>query len=103
MCIRDRGATNTIFAQLTFFGPAFILFLNQLQLSNTQIGFLLSLIPFTGLVAIVVAPTAARMGYKRTDVTFFGIRKIFSAGLLLAPIVMLHFGTTGILAYITIV
>ena len=59
------GATNNIFAQLTFFGPAFVLFLSQLKLSNTQIGFLLSLIPFTGLIALVVAPAAARLGYKR--------------------------------------
>jgi hypothetical protein len=32
-------ATNSVYAQLTFFGPAFVLFLNELQLSNTQIGF----------------------------------------------------------------
>ncbi|MEP6985171.1 MAG: MFS transporter [Chloroflexota bacterium] len=97
------GATNNIFAQLTFFGPAFVLILSQLHLSNTQIGFLLSLIPFTGLIALAVAPAAARFGYKRTYVTFFGIRKIFAAGLLLAPLVMARFGVNGILVYITVV
>ncbi len=97
------GATNNIFAQLTFFGPAFVLFLSQLKLSNTQIGFLLSLIPFTGLIALVVAPAAARFGYKRTYVAFFGIRKIFAAGLLLAPLVLANFGVNGILVYITFV
>ncbi len=97
------GATNNVFAQLTFFGPSFVLFLSQLQLSNTQIGFLLSLVPFTGLVALVVAPAAARLGYKRTYVTFFGLRKVFTAGLLLAPWVMSQFGVNGILIYITIV
>ncbi len=97
------GATNNIFAQLTFFGPSFVLFLSQLKLSNTQIGFLLSLIPFTGLVALVIAPAVARFGYKRTYVTFFGIRKVFAAGLLLSPWVMNQFGVSGILVYITIV
>lgn len=97
------GATNNIFALLTFFGPSFVLFLSQLKLNNTQIGFLLSLIPFTGLVALVIAPAVARFGYKRTYVTFFGIRKIFAAGLLLAPWVMNQFGVNGILPYITLV
>jgi len=97
------GATNNVFAQLTFFGPSLVLFFNQLQLSNTQIGFLLSLIPFTGLVALVIAPAVARYGYKRTYVTFFGIRKVFAAGLLLAPWVMSNFGVQGILVYITVV
>ncbi len=95
------GATNNVYAQLTFFGPAFVLFLSQLQLTNTQIGFLLSLIPFTGLVALFVAPAAARNGYKRTYVTFFGIRKIITAGLLLVPWVMAQFGVNGIFMYIT--
>ncbi len=97
------GATNNVFAQLTFFGPSLVLFFHQLQLTNTQIGFLLSLIPFTGLVALVIAPAVARYGYKRTYVTFFGIRKIFAGGLLLAPWVMDNFGVNGILVYITIV
>lgn len=79
------NATNSIFAQLTFFGPAWVLFLNELQFSNTQIGLLLSLIPFTGLVALVIAPAVARFGYKRTFITFFAARKLAAAGLLLVP------------------
>ena len=88
------GATNNIFAQLTIFGPSFVLFLSQLHLTNTQIGFQLSLVPFTGLVALLVAPTAARLGYKRTYVTFFGIRKIFAAGLLPSAILMVCIAAT---------
>jgi hypothetical protein len=34
--------TNTIFVQFTFFGSVFILFLSELGLSKTQMGFLLS-------------------------------------------------------------
>ncbi|MBZ0276560.1 MAG: hypothetical protein K8I60_10465, partial [Anaerolineae bacterium] len=65
---------NTIFALLTFFGPGYVLFLNELGFSKTQIGFLLSFMPFTGLVALFIAPAVARYGYKRTFVTFWGLR-----------------------------
>ena len=60
------NTANTVFVQYTFFGSAFILFLNQLELNNSQIGFLLSLFPFFGIVTIFIAPTVARFGYKRT-------------------------------------
>ncbi len=86
----DTG--NTIFAQLIFFGSVFILFLDKLGLNKTEIGSLLSLIPFGGLVALFIAPAAARFGYKRTFVTFFGIRKVVTAFLLLTPWVTSAFG-----------
>ena len=46
------NATNNVFATLTFFGSAFVLFLNKLGASNSDIGFLLSLLPFSGIVAL---------------------------------------------------
>jgi MFS family permease len=97
------NASNSIFAQLTFFGPAFVLFLSELKFSNTQIGFLLSLIPFTGLVALLIAPTVARRGYKRTWITFFGLRKVMTAGLLLVPFIMTQFGSTALVVYVTLI
>ena len=69
------NAANSVFAQFTFFGSVFVLFLSELSISNTQIGFLLSLFPFMGLVALFIAPTVARFGYKRTYITFWGLRK----------------------------
>ncbi len=95
------NATNTIFAQLTFFGPAFVLFLNELGMTNTEIGFMLSLLPFTGIIAPIIAPSVARFGYKRTFVTFFGIRKIVTAGLLLVPFVLHTFGPQIMVLYVT--
>jgi MFS family permease len=83
---------NTIFAQLIFFGSVFVLFLDELGLNKTQIGTLLSLIPFCGLLALVIAPTTARFGFKRTFVTFFGIRKVITAFLLLTPWVAAGWG-----------
>ncbi|MEZ4734606.1 MAG: MFS transporter [Caldilineaceae bacterium] len=82
----------TIFSQLIFFGSVFILFLDRLGLNKTEIGSLLSLIPFAGTLALFIAPAAARFGYKRTFVTFFGIRKVITAFLLLTPWVATTFG-----------
>ena len=65
--LRWANASNaalSVFVQLTFFGSVFVLFLNQLGLSKSQIGFVLSLMPFTGLIALFIAPAVARFGYK---------------------------------------
>src|SRR5664279_2245994 len=97
------NATNNIFAQLTFFGSAFVLMLSQLGVSNSDIGFLLSLLPFSGIVALFIAPQVARFGYKRTFVTFFGIRKFVTACLLFIPIVMAHFGAPAVMTLVTVV
>ena len=94
---------NSVFALLTFFGSVFVLFLDQLGSNNSQIGFLLSMMPFFGIVAIFIAPAAARFGYKRTFVTFFGIRKLVTACLLLTPWVMAQFGKEAAITLVTLV
>lgn len=88
----DTG--NTVFAQLIFFGSVFVLFLDELGLNKTQIGSLLSLIPFCGLLALFIAPATARFGFKRTFVTFFGVRKLITVFLLVTPWVIATFGAT---------
>ncbi|GIV80222.1 MAG: hypothetical protein KatS3mg050_4616 [Litorilinea sp.] len=87
------NATNTVFVQFTFFGSAFVLFLDQLHLSKADIGFILSLIPFSNLVALGVAPAVARFGFKRTFLWFYGARKAVTALLLLTPWVVAHWGS----------
>ena len=79
------NATNTIFSQFTWFGSTFVLFLSYLNMDKTQIGFLLSLIPFAGLVALFISNWVARFGFKRTYVVFFGLRKVVTIGLLATP------------------
>ena len=86
-------ALNITFVSLTFTGPVFILFLDQLGLGSAQIGFLLSLVPFCGIVALFVAPLVTRLGYKRTFITFWGIRKFVIALLLLTPLFLARFGS----------
>jgi MFS family permease len=97
------NATNSVFAQLSFFGSAFILFLDELELNASQIGFLLSFLPFFGIVAIFIAPQVARFGYKRTFLTFWGIRKIITAGLLFVPLVAANFGPEATLLFVTLI
>ncbi|MDQ7035952.1 MAG: MFS transporter [Anaerolineae bacterium] len=80
-----RAAANTFFVQFTFFGPAFILFLNELNLNKSQIGLLLSFFPFMGAISFIIAPSVGRFGYKKTWLAFFGTRKIVTLLLLLVP------------------
>jgi MFS family permease len=94
------NATNSVFVELTFFGPVFVLFLSELGLSKTQLGSLLALIPFFGLMALFVAPAAERLGYKRTFIIFYGARKVITAGLLLTPWVLAKWGSGVVLLFV---
>lgn len=96
----SSNAANTIFVQYTFFGSIFVLFLSQLGLSRSQMGFLLSLLPFFGLIAVFVAPWTERFGLKRTYLVFFGARAFFAAGLLLTPWVFSTFGSQITLIFV---
>lgn len=95
------NATNTVFVQFTFFGSVFVLFLDTLGLSKSQTGFVLSLLPFSGLIALVIAPAVARFGYKRTYVTFMAARKIVAAFLLLTPWVLFETGPRVTVMFVT--
>ncbi|MEI2692291.1 MAG: MFS transporter [Anaerolineae bacterium] len=97
------NAAQSVYLQLTFFGSVFVLFLSSLGLDNVQIGFLLSLLPFTGILSLALAPAIARVGYKRTWLTFFGLRTFITAFLLLTPWVVERFGSEAAMGFITAV
>jgi hypothetical protein len=94
---------NAIFAQITFGGPIFLLYLAELGLPKSGIGFLLSLFPFCGLLALVVGPAVARVGFKRAFITFYGARKIVLAALLLTPWVVATHGPQGAFIFVSVV
>ena len=96
------NASNTVFVQYTFFGSIFVLFLSALGLSKGEMGFLLSLIPFFGLIALFVAPWVERHGVKRTYLTFFGLRNLPAASLLLTPLVLARYGSQTTLIFIAV-
>ncbi|MBI1297411.1 MFS transporter [bacterium] len=95
------NAANTFFVQFTFFGSVFVLFLNELGLSKGQVGFVLSLLPFSGLISLVVAPWVARVGYKRTYLTFWTLRSIAASFMLAIPWVIGRFGEDPTLIFIS--
>jgi MFS family permease len=97
------NATNTIFSQFIYFGSVFVLFLDELNLSKTAIGFILALSPLAACMAPFVAPFTARLGYKRAFVLFFAGRKAVTILLLLTPWLVSHFDRSGIFLFATAV
>jgi len=94
------NAANAVFVYLTFFGPVFVLFLDELGLDKPEVGLVLSVIQFAGLLAMAVAPAAERFGHKRTFLTFFGIRKIVALSLLATPWVLSQFGRSTLVWFV---
>ena len=92
--------TNSLYAMLTLFGPVFLLFLDELQLDTAQIGSLLSLFPFCGIVAVFIGPTVTKLGIKRTYLVFWGARKLVTALLLLTPLVIASYGQEATLYFV---
>jgi HEAT repeat protein/MFS family permease len=97
------SAANSVFVQFTYFGSAFVLFLSELGLSKSQMGSLLSLLPFSNLIALFVAPTVARYGYKRSFVASWSLRTGVTVFMLLTPVVSSSFGTQVLLLYVTVI
>lgn len=95
-----HSAANSAFTCLTWFGPVFVLFLNELGLPKTRIGVLLSLLPFAGTTALWIAPAVARAGVKRVFLVCWTLRKGVTAGLLLTPWVLARFGADGAFAFL---
>lgn len=84
----------------TFGGSVFLLFLDELGLPKNQIGVILSLFPFCGLLALGFAPAAKRCGWKRVFLLCYGTRKFVMALLLLLPWIMTTYGNRIALAFL---
>lgn len=95
------NAAQSVYLQLTFFGSIFVLFLSSLGLDKTQIGFLLSLLPFTGIFSPMLVPAIARMGYKRTWLTFVSLRTFITGFLLLTPLVVSSYGEEAAMIFVS--
>ena len=84
---------SNFFCIWTFGGSIFLLFLNELGLAKGQIGMLLSLFPFCGLLALGFAPMAAHLGRKRVFILCSGLRNFVMALLLLLPLIITAAGS----------
>jgi MFS family permease len=92
--------SNTLFVQLTFFGSVFILFLNDLGLDKSQIGILLSVLPFLSLLSLFITAPVARLGYRKTFLLSLSARNLFTGGLLLVPWMTKLFSGNIIIYYV---
>ncbi len=97
------NAANIVFVKFAFFGSTFVLFLSTLGLNKSQIGFLLSLMPYFGLVALFASPFVERVGFKRSFLSFWALRQVATFAMLLTPLVNARFGLQVTFAYITVV
>ena len=95
-----QGVLNSVFCRLTVFGAIFILFLDDLGISKSRTGVLLSLIPFSHLLGLVVGPLVARIGFKRAYLIGFGARKIPAALIMLTPVVIARYGDSAAFAWV---
>ncbi len=93
-------AANSVFAYLTFFGSVFVLYLAELGFSKTQIGFILSLLPFLVLVSLFSGPIVDRLGNKRTFLSFWFLRSVVTVGLLFVPWVLASYGEQAALIFV---
>jgi HEAT repeat protein len=91
---------NAAMFTLTFAGPIFLLFLNQLGLNEGQIGFMLSLVPFCGIIAPFIASIVAKFGYKRTYITFWTTRTCVISLFLLTPLIVANYGPSAAFAWV---
>jgi hypothetical protein len=91
---------NTVFGTLVLGSSVFLLFLSELGLPKAQIGIVLSVFPFCGLLALWFAPLARRMGRTRVFLVCFGARKVAIAGLLLLPLIVSRRGAGAGLALV---
>jgi len=94
---------NSMFCLMTVFGSIHVLFLDEAGLDKARIGFLLSLFPFCGLLALFVARVAARRGFKRVFLACWASRKVVVALLVLTPWVLGWFGATAVFVFVTCV
>ncbi|HJR79449.1 MAG TPA: MFS transporter [Anaerolineales bacterium] len=94
---------NTFFGQLTFFGSVFILFLNDLRLNESQIGLLLSALPFLSLLSLFISGPVAKLGYKKTFLLSMGARNLFTAGLILVPALAVRSDIEFVVGYVALV
>lgn len=94
---------NGVFFSLTVFGSFFVLFLRELGLDNTRIGFLVSLLPFAGVLAPFIGPLADRVGLRRLTLLSFGARTAVILFLLLTPWVLDHYSEDAAFKWVTVI
>jgi MFS family permease len=98
-----HGSLTSIFFLWTFGGSVFLLFLSELGLPKGQIGIMLSFFPFSGLLALVFAPYAARLGRKLVFIACYGSRYFVIINLLFLPWIIAQVGRPAGVVFVFVV
>ncbi len=98
-----HGALTSIFFLWTFGGSVFLLFLSEMGLPKGQIGIMLSFFPFSGLIALVFAPFAMRIGRKRVFLTCYVSRYFVIINLLFLPWMHKQFGQAVGISFVFVI
>ena len=96
-------ACNSIYLNLATAGSVLLLFMERLSLDKAQMGVLLSLLGFGGMIAPLTSQLGARYGFKRLVLLFNSLRVILLAGMILAPWVAAQYGTSAAFIFIVAV
>jgi HEAT repeat protein/sugar phosphate permease len=92
--------SRSIYVNLTMAGPVFLLFLNHLGFGKSQIGIVLSIIPFLGVLSLFLSSIESRFGYKRSYLAMSGLGVLVMSSFIAIPWVLSHYGTGAALAFI---
>lgn len=96
-------ALCVIHVYLAFAGPIFLLFLDSLGMDKARIGIVLATVPLCDIIVLLVAPMAARVGFKRIFLTGWALRKFILVLLVAAPWVAAEFGKDAVFYFVATV
>ncbi len=96
-------ACNAIYLNLATAGSILLLFMEKIGLNRTQMGVLMATLGFGPMIAPMTAQIGARLGFKRTALTFTVLRVFMLSGMLFAPSIGARYGAGAAFAYIAAV
>ncbi len=93
-------ACNSAYLNLATAGSVLLLFMEKISLDQTQMGVLLAVLGFGGMIAPVASQLGARFGFKRLFLRFTALRVILLAGMIAAPWISARYGPEMAFAYV---
>ena len=99
-CFYLLVGANTAFAQCTFGGGMFPLYLKELGLSTQRIGALMGMIPFMQVLSLIATPLVERLGYRRSYLLFYGSRKLTMMAMILSPWILALWGSEALFGFV---
>lgn len=86
-------ATNSIATHLTFTGSLFVLYLNELGINKSQLGIILSIVPFVNVLSMFFANKVSGIGVRKVFLHVFSIRYLIWTPIIISPWIRKQFGS----------